>query len=116
VGASRTQIVSGAPSPTRISPAYITTQSSLSRIFYRGNIPLHPVEDVPRSDELGTDCSLYSEVEGDAYDAVAYAEAMRWAQEKEAEVRAHEHKLQLDLQVGESIPVGSPRGRWESDV
>jgi hypothetical protein len=28
--------VSGAPSPTRISPAYITTQSSLSRIFYRG--------------------------------------------------------------------------------
>jgi hypothetical protein len=41
---------------------------------------------------------------------------MRWAQEKEAEVRAHERKLQLDLQVGQSIPVGSPRGRWELDV
>jgi hypothetical protein len=82
-------------------------------MYYRGGIPAHLVEDGPGSDEDQTDGSLDSETEEDD-DAVAYAEAMQWAQGKEEEeVRAHEQKLQSDLQAGNPRPVGPLKGRWD---
>jgi hypothetical protein len=81
-------------------------------MYYRGGIPAHLVEDGPGSDKDQTDGSLDSEAEEDD-DAVAYAEAMQWAEEKEEEVGAHEQKLQSDLQAGNARPVGPLKGRWD---
>jgi hypothetical protein len=52
-------------------------------MYYREGIPAHLLEDGSGSAEDGTDCSLDSEAEEDAYDSVAYAKTMEWAQEKE---------------------------------